>query len=138
MVHLVLYSPKANLSSKYFPYHGYLGLTPLRVEGIVRTRLDEDGKLLPAKSLTVAVRCYELRLGRLTVLSSHLLVDHALDLWRKPDDHDYASIGDAEFPFRITLPPTVGGPSTVHFTDYRVFWKVEAVLNHIPIAGIGA
>ncbi|TFK55225.1 hypothetical protein OE88DRAFT_1653971 [Heliocybe sulcata] len=138
MVHLVLFSPKANSSSKYFPYHGYLGLTPLRVEGIVRTKLDEDAKLLPAKSLSVSVRCYEYRLGRLSVLASHVLVDHSQELWRKRDDQEYEDIGDGEWPFRITLPPRIGGHSTVHFTDYKVFWKVEAVLTHIPIAGIGA
>ncbi|KZT28534.1 hypothetical protein NEOLEDRAFT_1154464 [Neolentinus lepideus HHB14362 ss-1] len=137
MVHLVLFSPKANTSSKYFPYHGYLGLTPLRVEGIVRTKLDEDNKLLPAKSLFVTVRCYEYRLGRLSVLASHVLVDQSQELWRKRDDLEYEEIGDGEWPFRITLPAGIGGFSTVHFTDYRVFWKVEAVLTHIPISGIG-
>jgi hypothetical protein len=33
MVHLSLFSPKGNQAARYFPYHGYLGLTPIKVEG---------------------------------------------------------------------------------------------------------
>jgi hypothetical protein len=33
MVHLILYSPKGNLGARFFPYSGYLGVTPVKVEG---------------------------------------------------------------------------------------------------------
>ncbi|KAL0947100.1 hypothetical protein HGRIS_013238 [Hohenbuehelia grisea] len=137
MVHLSLSSPKGNQGSRYFPYSGYLGLTPLKVEGVVRTRLDSDGKLLPAKSLTVSVKCYESRIGRVGVLHSNVLVDYTHVLWSKDDDKEFSDLGDCEYPFRIIIPAKVVGFSSTTFVDYRCMWRVEATLNHIPIAGVG-
>ncbi|KAF6764712.1 hypothetical protein DFP72DRAFT_869013 [Ephemerocybe angulata] len=138
MVQLILSSTKGNQGGKYFPYTGFLGLTPVRVEGIVRTKLDTDLKLLPCTSLTISVRCYEQRLGRVTVQNSKFLVDHTQVLWLKPDDVEYGPVGVLEYPFRITLPPSVGGFSTAVFVDYRCTWRVEAVLSHVPITGVGS
>lgn len=93
---------------------------------VVRTRLDPDGKLLPAKSLTVSVRCYESRLGRVGVLHSNILVEHSQTLWSKAADRDFTDVGDLEFPFRITIPADVAGVSTANFQDYKAIWRVEA------------
>ncbi|KAG6886004.1 hypothetical protein C0993_006120 [Termitomyces sp. T159_Od127] len=138
MVHLALSSTKGNQGLKYFPYVGYLGLTPVRVEGVVRTKVDADAKQLLAKSITVSVRCYESRVGRVSVLHSNVLVDYTQVLWSKPDGEEYALIDELEFPFRITVPARVGGFSTSIFVDYRCMWRVEAVLNHVPITAIGS
>jgi hypothetical protein len=92
----------------------------------VRTKIDDDAKTLPAKSITVSVRCYESRLGRIGTLLSNVLVEYMQVLWSKPDDKEWAEIGDLEFPFRITIPPKVAGHSTAAFQDYRIFWRVEA------------
>ncbi|KAL0579975.1 hypothetical protein V5O48_002059 [Marasmius crinis-equi] len=137
MVHLLLVSSKGN-NVRYFPYTGYLGLTPVKVEGAVCTKLDSDLKPLQAKSITVSVRCYESRLGRLGSVQTNVLVDHSQTLWTKPDGQEYDAVGDGEYPFRISLPPTVAGFSTISFVEYRCVWRVEAVLNHIPITGIGS
>ncbi|TFK64083.1 hypothetical protein BDN72DRAFT_286614 [Pluteus cervinus] len=138
MVHLVLSSTKGNQGLRYFPHSGYLGLTPVKVEGIVKTKLDDDLKTLQAKSITISVRCYEARLGRVSVVHSNILVDHTTTLWSKPDDADYAPIGDLEFPFKIVVPTKTAGFSTAVFVDYRCSWRVEAIINHIPISGIGS
>ncbi|KAF5386802.1 hypothetical protein D9615_001855 [Tricholomella constricta] len=153
MVHLVLSSTKGlpavpysnpthphvgNQGLRYFPYVGYLGLTPVKVEGVVRTKLDDDAKQLQAKSITISVRCYESRIGRVSVLHSNILVDYTQTLWLKPDGEDYGLIDDLEFPFRITIPANVAGFSTAVFVDYRCMWRVEAVLNHVPISGVGS
>ncbi|KAJ7738502.1 hypothetical protein DFH07DRAFT_701570, partial [Mycena maculata] len=142
MVHLALCSTKGNhgVNLKYFPYNGYLGLTTLKVDGVVRTKLDADLKLLPSKSITVSVRCYEARLGRLGVLHSNVLVDYTQVLWSKPDsdEHEYADIGELELPFRITIPARVSGFSTASFVSYRCTWRVEATINHAPILGVGS
>ncbi|KAF7338439.1 hypothetical protein MVEN_02069800 [Mycena venus] len=124
-----------------FPYTGYLGLTTLRVDGVVRTKLDADQKTLPAKSVTISVRCYETRLGVLGVMQSNVLVDYTQVLWSKPDgDHsDYAEIGDLELPFRILIPPKVAGFSTASYSSvYKCSWRVEAIINHVPILGVGS
>ncbi|KAG7092285.1 hypothetical protein E1B28_008647 [Marasmius oreades] len=137
MVHLLLVSTKGN-GVRYFPFAGYLGLTPVKVEGVVCTKLDSDLKTLPAKSITISVRCYESRLGRLGALQTNVIVDHSQILWTKPEGQEYDAIGDGEYPFRIALPPRVAGFSTVSFPEYRCVWRVEAVINHIPLTGIGS
>ncbi|KXN82558.1 hypothetical protein AN958_02409 [Leucoagaricus sp. SymC.cos] len=129
---------QGNQGLRYFPYTRYLGLTPIRVEGVVRTKLDPDLKLLPATSLTVSIRCYESRVGRVNLLHSNILVDHTQVLWSKSDDVEYEPIGNLDYPFRLTLPAKIGGFSTAVFVDYRCMWRVEAVLNHIPIGGVGS
>jgi hypothetical protein len=145
MVQLSLSFPRANQASRYFPYHGYLGLTPIKVEGgarysvfhhhnlttlpVVRTKVDEDGKLLPAKSITVSVRCYESRLGRVNAMATRVLVDYTQVLWSKSDEREWDDIGDMEYSFRITVPTKVAGHSTAHFQDYRVWWRVEACMS---------
>ncbi|KAK7043646.1 hypothetical protein VNI00_008257 [Paramarasmius palmivorus] len=137
MVHLLLISSKGN-GVRYFPYSGYLGLSPVKVEGVVITKLDSDLKTIQAKSITVSVRCYESRLGRLGAIQTNVLVDHTQTLWTKPDGQDYDAVGNGEYPFKISLPSNVGGFSTLSFVEYRTVWRVEAVMNHIPITGVGA
>ncbi|KAF9480089.1 hypothetical protein BDN70DRAFT_643272 [Pholiota conissans] len=138
MVHLVLSSTKGNQGQRYFPYHGYLGLTPIRIDGVVRTRLDADQKGLPAKAITISVRCYESRIGRVNALHSNLLFDHTHTLWAKQDNVDYEPIANLEFPFRFNLPARIPGFSTAVFVDYRCLWRIEAVLHHAPIVGVGS
>lgn len=72
------------------------------------------------------MRCYESRLGRVSVLHSNVLVDYTQVLWAKPEGDDYAPIGELEFPFRLVVPPRVAGFSTSVFVDYRCMWRVEA------------
>ncbi|KAF8810155.1 hypothetical protein BYT27DRAFT_7092656 [Phlegmacium glaucopus] len=137
MVHLTLSSTKGNQGLRWFPYTGYLGLTPIRVEGAVRTKMDSDLKLLSAKSITVSVKCYETRVGRINNIQSNVLVDYTKTLWSKQDDVEFEQIGNLDFPFRISIPAKVAGFSTAAFVDYRCMWRIEAVLNHVPICGVG-
>ncbi|KAJ7219110.1 hypothetical protein GGX14DRAFT_434660 [Mycena pura] len=140
MVNLTLCSTKGNHGIRYFPYAGYLGLTHLKVDGVVRTKLDADLKPLQAKSITVSVRCHETRLGLLGVIHSNVLVDYTQVLWSNPDgEHEYADIGDMELPFRISIPPRVAGFSTASYASaYKCSWRVEAIINHAPIIGVGS
>ncbi|THG98590.1 hypothetical protein EW026_g3629 [Hermanssonia centrifuga] len=126
MVTLYLSTTKGNGGIRHFPYQGFLGLTPVRIDGIVRTRLDEDQKPIPAFSLTIYVRSYEARQTRTGSLHSRILAEYSQTVWRKPDGQDYASLGDFEHPFKITLPKRVAGYSTANYQDYRTFWRVEA------------
>lgn len=139
--HQTSYYLAGNQGLRYFPYTGYLGLTPIRVEGgepflsfshpclipsVVRTKLDADGKLLHAKSLAISIRCYESRVGRVNTLQSKILVDYTQVLWSKPAGVDYEQVGNLEYPFRFTIPAKVAGFSTAVFVDYRCMWRVEA------------
>lgn len=149
-------------------------MTPIRVDGgqlffsliyingcssthlVVRTKLDGDFKPLAAKSLTISVKCYETRVGRINVVQSNVLVEYTKVLWSKQDGVEYEPIGNLDLPFRISMPAKVAGFSTAAFVDYRCVWRLEAgttscsyfftfshlifpiVLNHVPISGIGA
>ncbi|KAI6150724.1 hypothetical protein BKA82DRAFT_992965 [Pisolithus tinctorius] len=139
MVKLSLISPKGNQGVRYFPHHGYLGLTPVKVEGLVRTNVEQDGKPVLAKDVTVAVRCYEARHGRFGAVHLNVLSEHVLTLWHKDDNQDWSEIRDSEYPFRLSVPSNVAAPSVALYSqEYRIFWRVEAVLNHVPIAGVGS
>ncbi|KAI6022709.1 hypothetical protein EDC04DRAFT_2900670 [Pisolithus marmoratus] len=139
MVKLSLVSPKGNQGIRDFPHHGYLGLTPVKVEGLVRTNIEQDGKRILAKDVTVAIRCYEARYGRFGAVHSNVLSEHALTLWHKDDNQDWSEVGDSEYPFRLCIPSHVAAPSTALYSqEYRIFWRVEAALNHVPIAGVGS
>ncbi|KAF7295079.1 hypothetical protein MIND_01046200 [Mycena indigotica] len=138
MVNVSLVSTKGN-HVKWFPYTGLLGLTHLKVEGAVRTRLDADLKPLPASSVIVFVRCYETRIGLLGVLTSNILVEYSQTLWSAGSTNSYSDIGDLELPFRINIPPDVGGFSTASYASvYKCTWRVEVIVNHIPLLGVGA
>lgn len=99
---------------------------PLHLFSVVRTKLDADQKLLHAKSLTISIRCYESRIGRVNTLQSKVLVDYTQVLWSKPAGVDFEQVGNLEYPFRFTVPAKVAGFSTAVFVDYRCIWRVEA------------
>jgi hypothetical protein len=142
MVVLSLHSRRENSAPRYFPHSGYLGLTPLKVEGFVRTRRDEDPKPLLARSITVSVRCYEARVGRLGSVRTNVLADVTHTVWSKPHDVEWSEVGDLDLPFKITLPADIGGLSTTYFQLYRVYWRVEAgtpiLLAFVPDTASGS
>lgn len=146
MVKLSLVSPKGNQGVRYFPYQGYLGLTPLRFEGraysslhfslpiplisirpVIRTQIEQDGKPILAKDIVVAVRCYESRHGRLGTIQTNVLFEHSVTLWQKQDTQVWSEVGDSEHPFRFSVPSHIAAPSTaLYFQEYRIFWRIEA------------
>jgi hypothetical protein len=85
----------------------------------------------------VAVRCYESRLGRVNVIATNVVVDQTLVLWEKPPASASAEIPDGEYPFKLLIPPSTPGLTTTIFQEYRAYWRVEAVLDHLPIFGVG-
>ncbi|EKM51909.1 uncharacterized protein PHACADRAFT_101605 [Phanerochaete carnosa HHB-10118-sp] len=128
MAHLSLTTVSGNSVIRHFPFQGYLGLTPVHIEGIVQIRLEAKQKRIPAKLLTVSVRAYESR--RTGNSQTRVLVDYSQTLWSKPSDQPHAELGDFQSPFKITLPKGVVGFSTVNYQDYRTYWRVEATLEH--------
>ncbi|TFL07507.1 hypothetical protein BDV98DRAFT_599803 [Pterulicium gracile] len=139
MVSFSLLANKANLvSSRYFPYTGLLGLTPINIDGVVKSKLDADAKPLPAISIQVSVKCYEHIVGKVGNIASNVVVDHTQTLWTKPDGVEYDLVSDLELPFHITLPADVGGFSTLSLVEYKCVWRIEAVITHLPITGVGS
>lgn len=115
-----------NHGIRNFPHSGYLGLTKTLVQGIVRTRIEDDHKLMAASRVTISVKCYEIR-SRFTHSRVNILVDVTHVLWSNPSlTHECADIGDLDLPFRLVLPADTAGPSTLNFPDYKIFWRLEA------------
>ena len=110
--------------SAFFPLIYINGCSSIHV--VVRTKLDGDFKPLPAKSLTISVKCYETRVGRINVVQSNVLVEYTKVLWSKQDGVEYEPIGNLDLPFRISMPAKVAGFSTAAFVDYRCVWRLEA------------
>lgn len=108
----------------FFPSFSTNGCSSTHV--VVRTKLDGDFKPLAAKSLTISVKCYETRVGRINVVQSNVLVEYTKVLWSKQDGVEYEPIGNLDLPFRISMPAKVAGFSTAAFVDYRCVWRLEA------------
>ncbi|KAF9519933.1 hypothetical protein BS47DRAFT_1009050 [Hydnum rufescens UP504] len=140
MVSLSLVQPKAgNTAVKFWPHTGHLGLTPVVLGGYVRVRPDFDGsqRSLLASAVTISLRCYEARLGRLGILRTNVLFDHSQTLWSSTS-HPYEELPQTDWPFSIILPPSAaGGQSSCHFQTYRVYWRIEATIHHAAAPGIG-
>jgi hypothetical protein len=85
----------------------------------------------------VAVRCYESRLGRANVIATNVVVDQTLILWEKSPASVSAEIPDGKYPFKLLIPPDTPGLTTTVFREYKAYWRVEAILEHLPIFGVG-
>ncbi|KAI5476301.1 hypothetical protein MNV49_007872 [Pseudohyphozyma bogoriensis] len=131
MVGLTL-TPYRGNHQRFFPCTGALGLTQVIVQGVVRTNVEEDKKLLKASKLIVRLRCYEADSSRRGKRSRELrvLYDQADVIWSKKDHEEWGLLGDLEERFRITVPVSAGGASTCTYKHYRVWWQVEAVIFH--------
>lgn len=100
---------------------------------------------LRASAVTVALICYEAKLGRVGVVKTNILFQHVLPLWtaaapstpspRSPREASSSSLVIAELPstdfaFNLIIPPSVvaasAACSTCHFQNYRVYWRLEA------------
>lgn len=114
-----------------FPFAGYLGLSPVIIQGLFRTTLEEDNRPLKASQILVRVRCYEKhKQGPGKSDRINILYERVQTLWTKPDEVDYEDLGDFASGFRIVLPPNAGGVSPVTFKNYEAYWKVEGVVQH--------
>lgn len=127
---LLSLQPYRGNHQRFFPSHGYLGLTPLIVQGIVRTTFEEDQKSIKASSISVRLRCYEVdcspaakdKGGRVL----RVLKEVKQELWRKGDGKEWEDVGEFERSFRLVLGPEEGLCSTTTFKSFRIWWQVEA------------
>jgi len=174
VVSLSFVHPKgSNIAGRFWPHHGHLGLTPLIVSGVIRVRVENESNFaisLPAgnatssastvassssngnpsnackaSEVTVSLRCYEAKLGRVGVVKTNILFDHTVGLWSASSspssskqvlrgsvaagggDTLVAELPHTDFPFNICIPPSsAAGCSSCHLQSYRVYWRLEA------------
>ncbi|CAE7090344.1 unnamed protein product [Rhizoctonia solani] len=138
MVAISISSTKGNAGARWFPHSGHLGFTPVKLDGIVRTRMEEDGKPVAASALTISLRCYEAQHGRVGVVKTNIIAEQTQTLWTPPNGTEYGPLGAREFPFRLVLPVNAPGSSTFHLQDYRIYWRLEAAIHTAHVPGIGS
>jgi hypothetical protein len=87
--------------------------------------LEEDGKSATASAVTISLRCYEARHGRVGVLKTNILAEHTQTLW-SPTGAEFGPLGELDLPFRLVIPVNTPGSSNFHLQEYRVYWRLEA------------
>ncbi|KAM0789717.1 hypothetical protein ACM66B_006574 [Microbotryomycetes sp. NB124-2] len=132
MVVLQLQPHRGN-HQRFFPHAGFLGLSPVIIQGTVKTSLQEDQRSIKASALVVRVRCYEAQVlpgGKTNKKSVNVLHEERQEVWSKQPDQDWSDLGEVTKPFRITLGVDAGGVSTCTFKNYRAWWSIEAIIYH--------
>ncbi len=110
------------------------------ISGDVITRLPQLGQPLPVKSVSVLVRCYEVRSnGPFGADSEHVLWEKAKKVWEPPTGVEYVGLGDWEHPFRISIPPEAVdiAASAQCLREWKVIWRLEVAVDHQPIPYVG-
>ncbi|KDE04708.1 hypothetical protein MVLG_04847 [Microbotryum lychnidis-dioicae p1A1 Lamole] len=143
-------TPHRGNSARFYPHSGYLGLAPVVLEGTVKTLIEEDRKPIKASSIVVRIRCYETEHSstrRKGIKKTHVLYEKECEVWtaaasRAPSSSSdqvgaWAPLGDFSSPFRLVIPSENSGVSTCTFKSYRVWWQIEGVINHKPMAMLG-
>lgn len=120
---------------------GYFGVTPVVLDGTVHTRLAAGAEPLMVRNVTMLVRCYEVReSGPFRSSRENILWERRQDLFCPPDGKDAVSIPtEWERPFSLTIPPEAAehARGTKSMREWRVKWRLEAVVNHKPIQYVG-
>ncbi|KAM0749999.1 hypothetical protein T439DRAFT_279869, partial [Meredithblackwellia eburnea MCA 4105] len=138
---LLTLSPYRGNSARFFPHAGFLGLTPVVIQGTVKTTLEEDRKALRAKSVLIRVRCYEADVsnvpGGRTKRTPRVVYELCQEVWTKPHGEEWGTLGEWSSTWRVVLPVDAGGVTTNTFKSWKSWWQVEAVIHHKPSAILG-
>lgn len=134
MVRMVLNAHRGN-HARTFPHSGYLGLTPVTLQGSLKLELEEDNIPLEASSIEIRVRCYESESRSATPGSRpnsvRTLYEVSETLWKVSDMPEggkrlWAPMGSFKKDWRLVIPKDAQGAlSTMSFKSWRVWWAVE-------------
>ncbi|KAL8277618.1 hypothetical protein RQP46_010050 [Phenoliferia psychrophenolica] len=141
MVVLTL-TPYRGNHARFFPHTGHLGVTPVLLQGVVRTALEEDRKALKASSVSIRVRCYEADVSNVPSTKGkkrapRVIYELDQEIWRKEDDEEWGTLGNWSMPWRVVLPTDAGGVTTTTLKTWKSWWQVEAVIVHKRSAILG-
>jgi hypothetical protein len=126
MVVVVLSPHKPGAHSRTFPFTGYLGYSPVSIQGAIRTKVEEDGLLLEARDIRVRARCYELDRSAAVARKPTVVCEFENVVW-SASDGEYEPLGNFSSAFRIVIPPEAARsvPSTLAYKSWRVWWCLE-------------
>ncbi|WVQ71013.1 hypothetical protein IAR50_000538 [Cryptococcus sp. DSM 104548] len=143
MLDLFLTPKHGNAGGRNFPHAGHLGVSPVVVQGKIITKLPS---VVPepflVRSIALRVKCTEFRPGgAFEGELQNTLYEQTQTILVPPEGDEYVSLGDWESPFRIVIPTdaAIKGRSSMTIREYKVVWRMEAVLEHksIPYVGTG-
>lgn len=141
---------------------GYLGVTPVTIDGTVVCKPLDPAHLLAVKAISVVVRCKETRTfgtkaertvwEKIKVVYRPPAAAAAAAAGEKSGAADgavsaavvYEDMGFFSKPFSLTIPPDVinhlsraGSMSTQKTKEWKLIWKVDLVVEHRPIQFVG-
>ncbi|KAG0142681.1 hypothetical protein CROQUDRAFT_673412 [Cronartium quercuum f. sp. fusiforme G11] len=160
MVKIIL-TPKRGNHARYFPHHGFLGLTPVIVSGTVSTRVEEDGVELQASQVVVRIRCYEgvgahpgqggglgsgdpssstRKLPKINVLwETEKVLWTPSNIHTHPSEETFGPLGNTDSTWRLVIPTNAiqrskGGQAvgSMTYRTWGAWWQVEAAILHKP------
>ncbi|ODO11813.1 hypothetical protein I350_00597 [Cryptococcus amylolentus CBS 6273] len=143
MLDLFLVPKHGNAGGRNFPHAGHLGVSPVVVQGkIITKRPSVVPEPFLVRSVSLRVKCTEFRAGgAFEGELQNTLYEQTQTILVPPEGDEYISLGDWESPFRIIIPTdaAVQGRSSMTIREYKVVWRMEAVLEHktIPYVGNG-
>ncbi|KAH9812771.1 hypothetical protein DFH28DRAFT_1096805 [Melampsora americana] len=145
--------PRRGNYARYFPHVGYLGISPVLVEGQIRVHRHPDEKEVKALQIRIRLRCYE-EAGLLNHASHQrhessnnhpserynaktpVLWETSEVVWRASQadsmgdgSSDYVRHGDFEAKWKLVIPASLLIAGAMTFKDWRTWWQVEAVIR---------
>ncbi|KAI9611528.1 hypothetical protein H4Q26_008482 [Puccinia striiformis f. sp. tritici PST-130] len=132
MVTLTLTARNGN-NTRFFPHSGYLGLSPVLVNGHVQTRTEEDLEPILASRLIVRLRNYHQQQSS----SPALIWQTEQILWQaaKPD---YEPLADFDADWKLIIPTNTNSLGSITYQTWRSWWQVETVIYHQPAGILGS
>lgn len=140
MLELSLVPKQGNAGGRFFPHAGYLGLGDVTVTGTFLTKLPALATPLAVKRILLTVKCYEARMsGPFGSDADIVLWEKTRQIWEPAGEAEYEDLADWEHPFKIIIPASAvdDAPSTQTTKEWKVVWRIEAIVDHKPIPYVG-
>ncbi|KAG0142673.1 hypothetical protein CROQUDRAFT_49925, partial [Cronartium quercuum f. sp. fusiforme G11] len=146
--------PRRGNSAKFFPHHGFLGISPVFVAGLIRVDLSPDDCRATASKLSVRLRCYEEAVLHHHVGSQHRkhtdsdrIIGHRGKritvvwettevVWRASETDNRVNntsnmvkLGRFEANWKLVVPQSVTDIGSMTYKSWKTWWQVEAVIQ---------
>lgn len=117
---------------------GYYGVTPVVLAGTVLVKVQDGGHAVPIRSVQVAVRCYEAK-ESMRASRERTVWEKVRHIWQPPPGTQDMILGEWQQSFKLSIPPEVAdlARGTQTLREWRVRWRLEVVVEHVPIPHVG-
>ncbi|WVO13159.1 hypothetical protein L204_100771 [Cryptococcus depauperatus] len=140
MLELLVVPRQGNAGGRSFPSTGHLGVSPVILQGKIATKVPvHQTGLFPVKRIYIRVKCVETRAGGAFGGELCNTLWEQTEVFVEACEGDYLAVGEWSSSFKIAIPVEAAslGRSTMCIREYKVAWKMDAVVEHKPIAYVG-